>query len=367
MTRPICIVGGGIIGLLCARELVDSGEKVVLLDRAESGKESSWAGGGILSPLYPWRYPDSITQLAKWSQSAYPGLVKNLQQETGVDAEWVRSGLLVIEPNDIDSADKWGSKYAISSEVVKSSDIDNIQAGLSEVMGESFWMPEIAQVRNPRLLASLKSYLRKKGVEFLENEAVIGFSIQNGEFRGINTNSREISADRCIIAAGAWTRELCLELDLDLQVKPVRGQMLLFKPKPDLLQSIILKDDRYLIPRRDGRILIGSTLEDVGFEKTTTQEAADELREVAQAILPALADAEIEVQWAGLRPGSPKGVPYMGRHPEIAGLYVCSGHFRNGFVLGPGSARVVTDMMLGREPVLNPEPYRIDREINESL
>ena len=364
MKRPICIIGGGIIGLLCARELVEAGEKVRVLDRGEAGKESSWAGGGILSPLYPWRYPDSITQLARWSQSAYPVLVKELLQETGVDVEWVRSGLLILEANDIEQAVNWASKFAISAKTVDSQDIDDIQEGLAASVGDAFWMPEIAQVRNPRLLAALKSDLRKKGVEFLENEAVVGFRFENDRFVGIETNKTKLDTDRCIIAAGAWSRELCAELGLELAVKPVRGQMLLYRARPDLLQRIVLKDNRYLIPRRDGRILVGSTLEDVGFDKTTTQAAADELHEVALSLLPGLAEANIEVQWAGLRPGSPEGVPYIGQHPEIAGLYVCTGHFRNGFVTGPGSARLMADLILGREPALEQHPYRIDRAGN---
>jgi glycine oxidase len=107
--------------------------------------------------------------------------------------------------------------------------------------------------------------------------------------------------------------------------------------------------------------LIGSTLEEVGFDSSTTQAASTELQATAVEILPALADIEIEVQWAGLRPGSPAGVPYIGQYPDVNGLYLCSGHFRNGFVLGPASARLAADLVLGNDPVVDPEPYKISR------
>ena len=360
MKYPICIIGGGIIGLLIARELHAAGEKVVVFDRRESGKESSWAGGGILSPLYPWRYPDSVTELARLSQSIYPGLVKELQQNTGIDAEWVRSGLLILGIEDGQKAETWSLKYANSAKIADASDIDGIQPGLGGGDAKGFWMPEIAQVRNPRLLAAIKRDLEKKSVEIIENEAVAGFDMVNGELRGLETDKRKIPTDRCIIAAGAWSGKLCAEVGLSVPVKPIRGQMLLYKPKPGLLQRIILKNNRYLIPRRDGRILVGSTLEDVGFDVRITEAAAADLRETAMKILPALADAEVEVQWAGLRPGSPEGVPYIGQHPDVSGLYLCSGHFRNGFVLGPASARLAADLVCGNEPVVDPEPYKIN-------
>jgi len=360
MKNRICIVGGGIIGLLIARELVESEEEVVIIDRGETGKESSWAGGGILSPLYPWRYPDSINDLAKWSQLAYPRLVSNLQKDSGIDAEWVRSGLLVLGAKDESIAEKWGLKYANSMKLIRSSEVESLQSGIEANGNDVVWMPDVAQVRNPRLLAAMKRDLLNKGVEILEHQEVNEFRVSRNKITGVVAKSAKIDADRCIITAGAWSGELLSGLGLDIPVKPIRGQMLVFRDNPGGLTRIILKDNHYLIPRRDGRILVGSTLEDVGFDKSTTDAAASELREAAQAIMPVLAKTEVELQWAGLRPGSPDGIPYIGQHPEVDGLFVCTGHYRNGFVLGPASARLMVDLILGREPVVDPAPYRLD-------
>jgi len=361
MKNRICIIGGGIIGMLIARELVDSEQNVVIVERGETGKASSWAGGGILSPLYPWRYPESVNELAKWSQVAYPGLINNLQKNTGIDAEWVRSGLLTIGAEDGEKAANWGLKYANSMKLVETVDCEALQSGIVTDSDPIIWMPDIAQVRNPRLLAAIKRDLLNKGVEIREQQETTDFDLSNGKIQAIRTNTEEIEADRYIITAGAWSGHLLAGLGLDIPVKPIRGQMLVFRDNPAGLERIVLKNNYYLIPRRDGRILVGSTLEDVGFDNSTTKLAEQELQQAAVSIMPALARTEIELQWAGLRPGSPDGVPYIGPHPEIEGLFVCTGHFRNGFVLGPASARLLVDLVLGRPPLVDPAPYRLIR------
>ncbi len=136
--------------------------------------------------------------------------------------------------------------------------------------------------------------------------------------------------------------------------------MLLFNTKPGLIKRIVLEGNRYIIPRKDGRVLFGSTMEDVGFKKKTTQEARDELYNIATERFPVLKEYPIEKHWAGLRPGSPTGIPYICSHPELAGLYINAGHFRNGVVLGPASARLCADLVTGREPSLPAAPYRLN-------
>ncbi|MDH5594537.1 MAG: FAD-dependent oxidoreductase, partial [Gammaproteobacteria bacterium] len=147
----------------------------------------------------------------------------------------------------------------------------------------------------------------------------------------------------------------------DLRVEPVRGQMLIFKASPDLLPTMVLNHGKYLIPRKDGHILIGSTLEYVGFQKDTTPAAFDELKLAACDMLPELAKTPIEKHWSGLRPGSPEGIPYIGPHPEVTGLFVNTGHFRNGVVLGLASASLLADLVTNNPPELDPCLYKLDR------
>ncbi len=348
--------------MLSARELARAGRPVVLLDRQAVGKESSWAGGGILSSLYPWRYPAATDQLLRWSQQVYPSLITALVKATGVDPEWTVSGLLILDANIGEVEANFSKNSHFSFERVNAVQLAELEPALAIQPESALWRPDVAQVRNPRLIEALRRDLVQKGVEFREDVTVTGFSQKQGKLAALHTNQGVFPADQCLAAAGAWTAGLLEKTGLMLPIRPVRGEILLLRARPGLISHILLKDYHYLIPRRDGLILVGSTFEDVGFDKSTTAKAKNELLKAAVEMVPALSDCPIEQQWAGLRPGSPDSVPFIGEHPDISGLFVCSGHFRNGIALGPASARLVADLMLGCEPSFDPAPYRLTRE-----
>lgn len=355
------IVGGGIIGLLCARELVQAGKAIVVLERGPIGQESSWAGGGILSPLYPWRYPEAVTRLALWGERHYPSLAESLAASTGIEPEWTPSGMLTLDANDTDRAFSWAEQRKIRLESVSSAALHALEPELASV-GPALWDSGVAQVRNPRLLHALRQELGQQGVAFQERVAVTGFVHQQGRLRALRSGSGgDIPTEGCIVTAGAWSGSLLESTGLRLPVRPVRGQMLLLRATPGLVRRIVLKEGRYLVPRRDGRVLIGSTVEEVGFDRSTTDAARQELLAAAAELVPALAGCEVERHWAGLRPGSPQGIPYIGEHPEVRGLFVNTGHYRNGIVLGPASALLMADLVLGRPPSFDPVPYSPDQ------
>ena len=180
-------------------------------------------------------------------------------------------------------------------------------------------MPDIAQVRNPRLVRALRDSLIKSGVTVSEGVEVRGLHNENGRVTGVLTDQGTVQAGAVVVAGGAWSAALLKTVGIDLPMAPVRGQMLLFRTAPGLLTRMVMRHYRYLIPRRDGRILAGSTLEQVGFDKTTTHRAAEKLQSAALDLVPALENCPIEHQWTGLRPGNPTGVPYIGAHPTIGG------------------------------------------------
>jgi len=286
------VIGGGLIGLLTARTLSESGATVVLVERSQLGQESSWAGGGILSPLYPWKYPAAVNDLATWSQGYYPTLVKELEEATGIDTEWTQSGLLVLDEDQREAALAWAPEYAANVQPVDAAAIRRLEPVLqaSHQSGSGLWMPDVAQVRNPLLIKALREDLRLRGVRVAENTEVTHLLSKKGRIRGVQTDYTEVMADQVIVACGAWSATLLKELGQEVPVMPVRGQMILFRTPPGQLKRIILWGGHYVIPRRDGRVLVGSTMEDVGFDKEVTDEARDDLARVACEMVPALAD-----------------------------------------------------------------------------
>lgn len=351
------VVGAGIIGMLTARELADAGLDVVLIDQGNGGGESSWAGGGILSPLYPWRYPDTVNRLAQWSQKQYPALAQSLLDETGIDPEFVDNGLLVLETAEQEIAAVWASHFGVTWRAVNDAACLDLEPALGRVV-PSLWFPAIGQVRNPRLVKALRASLEQRGIRFFGQCRMTGLRKAGNRVRAVETPLGTITTGNVVIASGAWSGELLAMAGLELPVEPVRGQMILFRGPAGGVRRILLSEGRYLIPRRDGRVLAGSTLEHVGFDKSTTQEALASLRDSALKLMPSLADYTIEHHWAGLRPGSPEGVPFIGAHPAISNLFVNAGHYRNGVVLGPASARLCADIVLTRQPVIEPAPYK---------
>lgn len=352
------MVGGGAIGLLGALELAQAGEQVVLVERGSLGGESSWAGGGIVSPLYPWRYAAAVTALVHWSQDFYPGLGGTLLAQTGIDPQVHATGLYWLDLEDEPDAVLWAQREARYLHKVEMSRVYGALPVLGGGFTSAIHMPDVANVRNPRLVKALRAaLLALPNVRVYERTEVTGFLHKGGQIGGVLTSVGEMHAERVVLAAGAWSGQLLTSLGLELPVVPVKGQMILYKCAEDFLPAMVLAGGRYAIPRKDGHILVGSTLEHAGFDKTPTEVALASLKASAEELLPALADAEVVGHWAGLRPGSPEGIPFIGEVPDFPGLWLNCGHYRNGLVLAPASCRLLVDLLLGREPIVDPAPY----------
>jgi len=358
----IVIVGAGLLGLLSAWQLAASGRTVTLIERGRVGQEASWAGGGILSPLYPWRYDEAVSTLAHCSQSAYPGLAASLKDETGIDSQYNRCGLLILDAPDEGEAMAWGQRSKAAMESLGREQFAALEPNLSDSFQQGLWMPEVANIRNPVLLQALKaSLIDNPLVRLIENCEMQGFSWAASKINGLETSTGRIECAKILISCGAWTAGLVEQLTVQVPIEPVKGQMLLIKAEPGLVRHIVLSEGRYVIPRNDGHVLVGSSIEKTGFEKSITEQAKRSLSDFAWHLIPRLRDYPIVKHWAGLRPSSPNGVPFIGAVPEHENVFINAGHFRNGLVMAPASAKLIADLMLGVEPAINPQPYGLER------
>lgn len=332
----VVVVGGGIVGCLTAMQLIKQGHTVTLVERnivaAQTSGESSWAGAGIAFPLLPWFYQDVVNELALAGARAYPTVSAELLAETGIDPECTRSGMLIQPPFDLQQALAWCHRFGLQS----------------EIQGDDLLIPEVVQIRNPRLLQSLKAWLVKHGVTLREQTQLMPLQEQEGAktIRTWQTTAGEtLSADYFVVTSGAWSFELLKQTALSLDIKPMRGQMLLYQMPPGLLPHIVYREGFYMLQRRDGHLLAGSSLEDVGFDTGVTESMRQEMLQKAEAILPALRGQPVIKHWSGLRPGTPHNIPTIGRHPNIENLYLNTGHFRYGVTMAPECARRIAVLL----------------------
>ena len=324
-----------------AQRLLLQGATVTLLERGAVGMESSWAGGGILAPLCPWDYPDEVTRLTGLGTSMFQQWTAQLHTVTGIDPEYEVSGMLVLPPYDRSQAKHWCDAHKVKH-------VEESGALL---------FPDVAQVRNPRLVHALRKHVEMLGGHIVEHCEVRGLSTKRDQVLQLQTSTGKFCGKRFIVCAGAWSKQVLGEYALKLDIKPMRGQMLLFKFDAPPLRHILLKEGVYLIPRRDGYLLVGSTLEDVGFDKSTTADARDSLWHRAQLLLPALRKMCLVQHWSGLRPGSPGNIPTIGRHPHLENLYINSGHFRYGVTMAPASVEILMNKLNGAEQPFDVSPY----------
>jgi glycine oxidase len=357
----VVVVGGGIVGTAIAFRLAKEGLAVVLLERGEVGREASWAAGGILAPVHLAEYPTPLAALCTASAALYPALIEELRAHSAVDPEHRMTGFLILERDDAEERasrelETWKRARGQPVRRLAPAELAELQPGLAGPVRGGLFLPDIAQVRNPRMAVALSEAAQKLGVEVRRNTPLTGFLKVPGKVTGVKTALGDLFAGTVVVAAGAWSAELLKPLGITLGVKPIKGQMLLVQGPPDLVRTVVQGGDTYLVPRADGRVLIGSTIEDVGFDKTVTLQGAGGLASRGSALLPELGRFPLIASWAGLRPATPDRLPYLGR-TSMEGLLAATGHYRNGILLAPITAELVADLILGRPPSLDLTPF----------
>ena len=404
--HDVLIIGGGVIGLSLAWELARRGKSVHVIDQSEPGREASWAGAGILPPAGRRAGQHPYEQLAALAAELHPQWAAELREATGIDNGYRRCGGLYLaqSPGEAAALAAWTENLreeGVEVEPITTERLLEVEPGLGEagrgelfreaaqdctypgsstqypvlstqysvlgnrsaarVAASGFLLPTESQIRNPRHLAALQAACRQAGVAITSHSAAGDVAIAGSEIVEVNTPAGPLRARQYCFTAGAWTGPLLARLGIATGIVPIRGQMVLFRCAAPPVKHIINVGSRYLVPRDDGRLLAGSTEEEAGFDKRTTDEAIAELTAFTRSIIPALREAEIERTWAGLRPGSFDGLPYLGRLPSLANAFVASGHFRSGLFLSPATAVVMAQALCGEATLVDLSPFRVGR------
>ena len=355
MSRPdVVVVGGGVVGLSTAYLLALEGAAVTVLDRGPLGREASWAGAGIIAPGSPLPPGSGIAALRARSAALHPEWSARLRDESGIDNGYWRCGALDVafEPGSLaEQAVRLGAE-SIPHERLGPADLRAIEPGLSPEIAEALLVPGMAQIRNPRHLKALIIALERRGVDLRPGEPATAFRRIGDRIAAVLTAREVVACKAVVLTAGAWSGALAdlLPLPSPLPTPPVRGQIVLLRGEPAVPSRIVEHGLRYLVPRGDGRILVGSTEEDAGFDARTTAAGTAALLAEAIRLVPALADFEVERTWAGLRPGSSDSRPYIGVLPGLTNAWIAAGHRRVGLQLSPATAEAVAALVLGQSP-----------------
>jgi len=360
-TPDVLVVGGGIVGSAIAWRLAKAGAAVTLVEKGPIGREASWAAGGMLTPVHLAEYPPALAGACSASLALYEPLCREIASLSPVDPEYRVNGLLLLVTDDAGEEaarmlEAWKRERGQPVERLNVEETVAVEPNVTPRLRRALRLPDIAQVRNNRMAVALCEAAARKGAEIRPETPVTGFLRVPGRVNGVKTSRGDLYAGTTILAAGAWSSELVRSVGLDLQVKPVKGQMLLAGGPPDFCRHMILDGETYLIPRADGRIVVGSTLEDVGFDKKVTIDAVGDLAARGARLMPALGKLPMVTSWAGLRPATPDRLPYIGRGP-VEGLIVATGHYRNGILLAPITAEVVADLLAGQRPSIDLTPF----------
>ena len=361
----VLIVGGGVIGLSLAWELSQHGAKVCVVDRGQLGMEASWAGAGMIPPGPArslsegsnWDAATPFEQLAGLSQQLHQEWHERLLELTSIDNEYRADGAIHLaftedEAKVLDKkAERW-KQLGIAYQAIDAEQLSEFEPALASQAAKfarAYHLPGETQLRNPRHLQAVLAACQMAGVVLRPGVAVHQFAVSKNRLSQAMTSDGPIAAEQFCLAAGSWTGQLAASLGLELPVRPVRGQIVLLKGPSGLIRRTINVGPRYFVPRRDGRLLVGSTQEEVGFLKENTAEGVGELMRFAQSITPEIAPLPIETCWSGLRPGTADDLPYLGQLPELENGWVATGHFRSGLQLSPATAVVMRSLMLGQE------------------
>ena len=348
-TPDVVVAGAGIVGLSAASALARRGLRCLVFDRARSGREASFAAGGILSPQAETLPGSPLLTLALHARDHHATLAEELQHLTGISVEYERSGVLSLAPSpaeetklrELTDAQR---RQGLRAEMLSRDELRRLEPAAHEDCVGAALFPDDHRLNNRRLMEALRVLAVMRGVEIREYSALRGLETQGGRLVAVTTHSERIETPALVNALGAWASQLEGD-DAPPPVRPVKGHMMSLIDGP-LMKHVVYGHPGYIVPRNDGRLIVGSTMEEAGFDNRVTAEGIAHLLGIAAAIAPATKKATIADTWIGFRPATPDGLPVIGR-TSVEGVVVAGGLFRNGILLGPLVGEIIADLVIG--------------------
>ena len=381
MSRTV-IVGGGVIGLslawelACRNEQAGSDHEIVLIDNPSLSGRASWAGAGILLPTNLQTAIHPIDQLEGLSNQLHETWSQRLKTETGIDNGFRKCGGLYLARTTGEIALLAGTLEHWRQREIGFESLDQEQLrerfpafrSLTEGNGrvKAVFVPGEYQFRNPDHLKALVAACEKLGVKFYECAEATELETRDDRVIAFKSQSQTWEADQFCLTAGPWTAKLCDSIGIELPMQPVKGHMALYKLDRQEFLPVINEGSRYLVPREDGHVLAGSTIQETDFDDSIDPNELKGLKEWARSVLPALDESKVADCWTGLRPGTFDGFPYMGRIPGMQNVFVSTGHFKAGLQLSPACAVAMADLMEGKQPKLDLSPFSVSR-VNDAF
>jgi glycine oxidase len=365
MKKDVIVVGGGVIGCSIALGLARAGLKVALFERGRIGCEASRAAAGMLSPQLEAVSRGPFLDLCLRSRSMYRDFAGALTEASGIDVEYKDEGTLHVALGDEEAKEigvwaSWQADAGLALEQVPADSIRKLEPAVTEMATRAVFLPDDHQVENRRLMDALDLATRRAGVEVVEGEEASGLLIERGRVTGIACKNRRFYAGAVVVAAGSWSSKLLETVGLGVELTPARGQMVAVRSTASTIGCVLHSKKCYLVPRKDGRILIGATVEYAGFQKAVTVRGINSLLAAAIELVPSLEACEIIESWSGLRPDTPDHLPVIGES-GISNLLLATGHFRNGILLAPVTARSITDILINGHAPDEIKPFGVER------
>ena len=362
--RQVVVIGGGVIGCSIAWRLAQRGLAVTVVERDVPGRAATWAAAGMLSPLGETRHHPDFLDLGHRSMQLYPAFLADVQDASGMEVEHGFPGKIETAYDDVELQHFRRAFDGQPVRFLSSADVQRLEPDTRPDLGGGVWFEGDGFVDNRRLGEALWQAGLRAGVQFRSGEFVTGVAVAANQVSAVTTATDELRCDAVVVAAGAWSAQLH-GLPRALPVFPVRGQMLSLHAPGTNLQHMLQSTDCYLIPRSGERILVGATVEQVGFDPRTTATGIKTLLAAATQLVPKLGAASIQEMWSGFRPCTPDELPVLGADPDVRGLFYATGHYRNGILLTPITADLISAHITGATPSVALHTFRIDRFAND--